>query len=381
MGMQDYEGYQALCVPHRPVDAHDALAVLEDGYAIRGANLRRVATERDDTFAVTASGRSGPQWILKIEHPMESREAVRMRAEALLSLQEREPDLPVTRILAGTDGQLVSAYRQGDESRAVTLTTFLPGQVLAQSEHAPTDLLLFAMGDSLARIQSVLARQRAFEDRLGRVLWDIRLLPDIAEGTLPEMDNAEIRSAVEHAVESYLSVSSQVESLPESMCHGDFHPGNLTVEPSRPNALAGIMDFGDMHMMPPICDVGTCLCYGVDADASSQAPLEACRRLLQGYLWSVRNDASSPQVMRGDEDTLALLPTLMEARSALALVLPIMAQLQAGVDPDHYLSGPQARLGRLNVMQSHSKQELLEMLGLGDAGREDPRAVGDRLST
>jgi hypothetical protein len=103
--------------------------------------------------------------------------------------------------------------------------------------------------------------------------------------------------------------------------------------------------------------------------------------LLQGYLWSVRNDASSPQVMRGDEDTLALLPTLMEARSALALVLPIMAQLQAGVDPDHYLSGPQARLGRLNVMQSHSKQELLEMLGLGDAGREDPRVVGDRLLT
>jgi Ser/Thr protein kinase RdoA (MazF antagonist) len=381
MGMQDYEGYQALCVPHRPVGADDALVLLEEVYAISGASIRRIATERDDTFAVTASGGNGPQWILKIEHPMESREAVQMRARSLHSLQERDPTLPVTRIIPGVGGELISAYRQGDVSRSVTLTTFLPGQVLAQSEHAPSDLLLFAMGDSLARIQRVLAGQRDFEDRLGRVLWDIRLLPDIAEGTLPEMADAEIRNAVERAVESYLAVEPEVESLSESMCHGDFHPGNLTVDPLRPNALAGIMDFGDMHMMPTICDVGTCLCYAVDVDSSSETPLEACRRLLQGYLWSVRNAGSPQEPVQSEEDTLALLPTLMEARSALALVLPMMTQLQAGVDPEHYLSGPQARLKRLQVMQNHSKQQLQAMLGLEDVEQTSSPSSGNQWST
>ncbi|MFT8705355.1 phosphotransferase [Bifidobacterium aquikefiricola] len=349
MSLEDYEGYAALCEPHERISAHDALVFLKDHYGLNDITLQRIMTERDDTFSISVAQSARPQWILKIEHPSESREAVLMRSQAIRSFEELDSSLPVTRVIANRSGDLVSAMEGQHGTRYATLTSFVAGDVLSHMREAASDLLLFNMGEALARVELVLSKEESFEDHRGRVLWDMRLFPEICEATLPAIADIRMRKPIEHALDDYLTIHKRVCELPEYMCHGDFHPGNVMVDANMPNVIAGIIDFGDMHRMPLICDVATCLSYAIVADASADTALAPCQRILQGYSWQLSRQDT--RIRLSDED-YSLLPVLIEARSALAVLLPYLAQTLAGVDASHYISNPETRLKRLATVQN-----------------------------
>ncbi|MFT8532087.1 phosphotransferase [Bifidobacterium aquikefiri] len=364
MGIEAYEGYRALCEPHERISEHDALIFLKDQYRLSNITLRRIMTERDDTFSVSVAQSTRPKWILKIEHPSESREAVLMRAQAIRSFEELDSSLPVTRIFANRSDALVSAMERQNHTRYATLTSFVAGEMLSHMREPASDLLLFNMGKALARIELVLAKQQSCEDHLGRVLWDMRLFPEICEATLPAISDIHMRKPIERALDDYLTIHKRVCELPEYMCHGDFHPGNVMVDSNMPNVIAGIIDFGDMHRMPLICDVATCLCYAIATHARVDTALAPCRRILQGYSWQLsahdddqRRYARSTSLMHLSDEDYSLLPILIEVRSALAVILPYLAQTLAGVDASHYIANPETRLRRLITVQNIGHRE------------------------
>ncbi|MBT1161512.1 phosphotransferase [Bifidobacterium sp. SO1] len=341
--MHDFEGYRTLGQPHETIDERKAGDLLARDYGLDGVRLERIATERDDTFAVAVHGERSPRYLLKIEHPAEDYETVLMRARALRMLERRAANVPVTRLVPCLDGGMIARSDTGGPTRWATLTTFVTGHIVSSSPGRPSHALLADIGDRLARIQQVLADERGYEDRLGRILWDVRLLPAIAQDVLPMVDDAAARELIEQAVATYESASGRIDALPQQLCHGDFHPGNITVRDDRPGEIAGIIDFGDMHLMPAVCDLGTALCYL--ADGALADPLEPCRIALAAYL------RANPDFDRGQ---LPLLMPVMQARAALIVLLPLLAERRSGVSPEHYLFRPESRIARLRLLQSLS---------------------------
>lgn len=347
--MHDLAGYRTLGIAHCAVTEDDALRLLADDWALTDVQLERIATERDDTFAVVVGGGVQPRYLLKIEHPSESYNSVRMRARALVTLERRAPALPITRLVPCVDDGLVARFEKTGSTRWATLTTFVPGHIIARMPMRPSPALLDHIGTSLAAIQQVLSDVRAGEERPDRILWDIRLLPILAQDIAPMINDAETLERIDMAVATYNTVADAITVLPQQLCHGDFHPGNLTVNEEHPDEIAGIIDFGDMHNMPVACDVGTALSYLVD-DALDD-PFFPCRITLAAFL------RATPHV---DHNWIVLLPAIMQARAALTILLPLLAQRMAGTKPDHYLFRPQSRLKRLRIMQSPSITSLVD---------------------
>ncbi len=368
--MHDLSGYQAIATPHEEVSEAGAAALLEREYGLQGATLHRITTERDDTFEVSfpqsqeslqsselqevpQSSESDAErhYILKIENPAESYETILLRANVLRLLQIQDSTVPATRLVACQNGGLLSCHGDDETKRWATLTTFLPGSVLSGKGGRPSGPLLQDIGNKLARMQQVLASRNDYQDELGRVLWDVRLLPLLAEDILPIISDAQTRALVERAVRDYESIEQEIASLPETLCHGDFHPGNITVRDNDLDSIAGILDFGDMHKMPAVCDLGTCLAYLADDHATR--PFLPCAETIRGYL-RVNSTMS--------KDELRLLPGIIEARYALVILLPALVEHVTGPKEGHYLSDPVSRARRLARMQDYGFEAVLHDL-------------------
>jgi Ser/Thr protein kinase RdoA (MazF antagonist) len=384
--MHDFAGYEMLRVPHDAISAGEASEFAKYWYGLHDVATRRIATERDDTFAVSLHGEAEPRYILKFEHPAESRDSVLLRAQALTLLQETQPDIPATRLIPARGEELVTRFEQNDTVRWATLTTFLHGAMVSALPGPLSEPLLDDIGVRLAQLQRALSPLQ-YHDIPGRVLWDVRLLPQLAEDLLPMLEDDESRSRVTQAVDDYMAVEPEIERLPATLCHGDFHPGNMMVDPDAPQRLSGILDFGDMHMMPPICDLGTCLFYLIEAASYyPDDPLESCRSALESYMQEVDSRAShgSDSGSDGgydddgysdgncnddnnsgfDVQQLDLLPAIMEARGALVVLLPLMAERFSGVEAGHYLVDPQRRLDKLRLVQNLGWPAMTEQLGI-----------------
>jgi hypothetical protein len=258
--------------------------------------------------------------------------------------------------------------------------TFLHGDMVSALPGPLSEPLLDDIGVRLAQLQHALSPLQ-YHDVPGRVLWDVRLLPQLAEDLLPMLEDDESRSRVTQAVDDYMAVAPEVERLPATLCHGDFHPGNMMVDPDAPQRLSGILDFGDMHMMPTICDLGTCLFYLIDAASYPDDPLAPCRIALESYMREVGCcvghgsgfgsdggciDGNCTNGNNGvfDVQQLDLIPAIMEARGALVVLLPLMTERFSGVEAGHYLVDPQRRLDKLRLVQNLGWPTMAERLGI-----------------
>ena len=96
--------------PKAPIADKRAIAIARDHYGL-DVVVRRLATEKDDTFLVTAT--SGARFILKIAHPMEPLPELDLQVAVLRHLENRFPGIPVPRILPNTSGSFMTPT--GDE--------------------------------------------------------------------------------------------------------------------------------------------------------------------------------------------------------------------------------------------------------------------------
>jgi Ser/Thr protein kinase RdoA (MazF antagonist) len=238
-----------------------AAAALYRHFGIEGS-VEAVDSERDQNFHVIAD--SGEHHVLKFANSAEDPGVTDLQSQALLHIQNTDPDFPVPRLRRTLDGEL-SALAIADDGRehVVRVLSWLDGTPLrfiagAQDVAAP-------LGHCLSRLDRAL---RGFEHPSEdySLLWDIKR----ASGLTSLLDNiadADLRETCARQLLRFdTSIAPALNELRWQFIHNDFNPGNVLMETGSANALAGVIDFGDAVLSPLIIDVAVAAAYLCHAD-------------------------------------------------------------------------------------------------------------------
>lgn len=285
---------QELVEPFERMPPAAASRVLTERYGLGPVVLRQLDTERDDSFKVTAGTE---QYALKIAHPADDPAVIDLQLAALAHAAAADPGLPLQRVVRGLDGEDV----QHVGGRMARLLTWLPGELAHGFE--PTPSQLHASGVMLGRLSRALSD---FEHPAARrtLAWDIRRLGLLREYAADETSQAIARFDI--------SVAPLLDGLPQQVIHNDFHPANILVDPTKPEYVVGVLDFGDVVYGARINDLGVALAYL----APQGDLLSGVRPFIDGF-------ESIVPLLPAEK---AILPDLVSARLLQRIVLTPLLQ-------------------------------------------------------
>ena len=283
-----------LDAPFERMSRADASTLLLEHYDVHPTTLTPLTTERDDTFQVeTENGRLA----LKVAHPGDERAVIASQTAAMRHATSIDPALPLQRVLPTLNGELHPVI----DGRVTRLLTWLDGDLMLA--HWPDEPQMEATGRMLARLDRALekfdhpATERTFA-------WDMQRLTGLRE--LLELAPTPAAKDVIDRFERH--VLPQLADLPHQVIHGDFHPGNVLVDPEHPEFVIGVLDFGDSLHSARIIDLAIALAYLVPAD---EAAWPAIRPFIVGY----------ESVLELTDLELDLLPDLVAARLVQRILL------------------------------------------------------------
>ncbi len=253
---------------------------LADHYALSG-ELKRIVTEKDDTFTLdSVRGRL----LVKVAPAAEARQVVDLQTAAMLHVASRAPNVPIQRLIRGVNDQVdfVLVDPTGRQ-RVMRVFSFIDGPLLHQVAASP--LQLGATGALLARLDEALADFRhPFESRL--LLWDLvhftKLRPLVAY--VGDVDDRELAYRVFDDFEA--RVVEMLPALETQVIHGDYSPFNIVVDPTRPEFVKGVIDFGDVVRGPLLFELSVAVANQLGLDAGD--PWASGVEIVRGYR-EVRN--------------------------------------------------------------------------------------------
>lgn len=283
------------------VDSEAAANLVSDAYGIKGV-AERLASERDDTFKVSAPGHATP-YTLKISNPAECRDHLKFQDGALIHLEHAAPDLPLPRLVRTVSGLSDIDYDCGGQNRSVRMLTFLEGTLLVRT--TPSSQQSHNIGVALAKLGLALSSYRPTAPQR-RLIWDLTYFSDLAE-KLSFVDDSR-RPVIDQVLRDFSSsASARLGQMQRQIIHNDFNPHNIIVDPIDHARIRGIIDFGDMVMAPIINDLAVAASYHL----STPQWRDLLGALVRGY-HSIRSLAP---------DELAILPILVKARLAMTVII------------------------------------------------------------
>ena len=252
------------------------LQLLEQFYGLKG-DLVRIPTEKDETFRLqNADG----TYLVKLSPADEDPAIVQLQTACMEHLEQNAPELPVQRMVRNLGGgaEVHVPTPRGPFDRVLRVMAYMPGLMLAND--TPGSLQLQSVGASLARLNRALEDfDHPQADR--RLLWDLkhfhrmRPLLDYVDDTARRGLAEEIFDRFEEGVVPLLG------TLTSQVIHGDFSPFNILVDPSSPDYVTGIIDFGDAVRTPVIFDISVTMANLLGADPDR--PWGRAVRVLEGY--------------------------------------------------------------------------------------------------
>lgn len=280
-----------LAEPFAAVELEAVTAALAESWGIGAHGLTRLDTERDDTFRVeTADGTV----ILKIAHPSDPPELIDLQSRAMEHARAADPGIPLQHVVRTLEDALAATV----DGRTARVLTWLDGDPML--DVAQSSALLTHAGRMIGRLNRALADfDHPAADR--ELSWDLPHLPDLrSHASTPLHLEVIDRFAAE--------VSPALARLPHQVIHNDGHPGNLLVDPAAPDAVAGILDFGDTVRTARVCDLAVALAYLVPDAPHPWPDVDA---FTAGF---------ASEVPLLDEER-ALLPMLIAARTIMRTVI------------------------------------------------------------
>ncbi|MBA3911003.1 MAG: aminotransferase [Rhodobacter sp.] len=316
---QDPAG-QLLSLPP-PRSDEDTLARLVYSHWGLTGSLTRLTSERDLNHRFDTQSAS---YTLKLSNPAEPATMTDFQTRALLRTAAVDPGLPTPRVIPTRGGSPVATLPEG----ALRLLTWCPGTPVAHLPRTPA--LAEAIGTALARLTAALAQfDHPASDHI--LLWDIRQFPRLAPlfPALPE----DLRPVAEIFLDRFKTrIAPALAKLPTQIVHADFNPHNLLADPARPDALTGILDFGDMVRSHRVCDLATACSYQIEPES----PLRLLAPLLAAY------HARLPLTWAETH----LLPDLITARMLTTLTISAWRAARYPANAAYILrNAPSARAG------------------------------------
>lgn len=327
-----------------PKITSDDATLLAGRFFASRVTVRPLAGERDHNFHV--SDGEGTEYVLKVMHPADDPAIVDFQIAALSHIAAVDPGLCVPRAVQPVCGNTDVVWTGADALvRRVKCLTYLTGQPLDATRSTAAQRR--NLGAFLARLDLALADFRhPAEDR--DLLWDLKRADQVF-GLLNEITDAERRAASRRALERF--AAHVVPVLPTLRCqviHNDFNPANVLAGRDAPDAIVGVIDFGDLVRSPLVQDLATACAYQI---AARGHPLAGPGDIASAF------HAVCP--LRPEE--IVVLPDLIATR--LALIVTI-SSWRAARHPDaaYIVRNQQAAWTGLRRLEELSRDAAIEFL-------------------
>ena len=244
-------------------------------YGVEG-DFSPLEGERDQNYRIRA--RDGRQYVFKISGSSEPADVVEMQVQALCHIARQDPGLPVPRMISAVDGKMICHANFDGNNHALRMLSWLPGQIY-QDGPFPSPQGLRGVGRFIARLGRGL---QDFEHPATRhfMPWNMAnglVFSEQLKGLMP----SEMRSWLPAWFERLKSiVYPQLDTLRWQVIHQDTHGANLLRRAECGEAIAGVIDFGDMIYGPLVCDLAACVS---DFMQSSADPVMAAVEISRGF--------------------------------------------------------------------------------------------------
>lgn len=252
----------------------EAVHIAAQSFGIE-AEATPLVSERDQNFKLRTN--NGDFFTLKITNHAEKLEAVDFQNRALLHVADRDPSLPLPRVIPTREQQLYDRVEKSGNSYIVRVLSWLEGNVLHESA---IDLSLsLKLGELLASLGAAL---KDFDHPGSNPpsLWDMKRASGLRD-LLIHIDEAGLRQLITQTLDQFETSSKPVlNSLRTQVIHNDMNRGNVLVDKTDSTRISGIIDFGDMVKSPLIIDLAVAASYQLQ---EGDDPLAGVLPLIAGY--------------------------------------------------------------------------------------------------
>ena len=308
----------------------------------------RLATEKDDTFAVRADDHRA--YVLKVTNPAEDPLEVDLEIQLMRHVARAGSLVPVPQLFDALDGRLLIAFEDvAGQSRRARLMSFIAGTPLDSTCSSPAERE--AVGRTLGWLRHLTCTfSHPAQHRV--LAWDVQHLPRLRPLLETTADPGH-RDLLEAGLARFNSVAGIVPTLRRQVLHNDFSKSNIIVDHSAARFVQGVIDFGDAVHTMVATDVATALLNQLPRQVPPDPYVDLFadgRDLLRGYL-SVADLtdtelATIPYLVLGRVIARALITSyraaLLPSNAAYILrnTLPGWGQLRWFLDqPDDRLTG------------------------------------------
>jgi hydroxylysine kinase len=266
-----------LASPVPEVSEAEAEAIFRNTYGREGV-AELLAGERDRNFLMREP--DGAAFMLKITNPVEEPSVTEFQTGALRHVAQRDPELPVPRVVPTLAGNLIAWNTSGEgRPRAVRLFTWLDGTLLGGRVLAPDGLR--DLGGTLARLAHALSGYSHPGER-HPLLWDMQHAGALRP-LLAMIPDETARGWVTRLIDRFEArVLPALPKLRTGVIHNDVTGSNVLMRADDDQHVAGVLDFGDLARAPLVQELGVTGSYHLDREDGGDlfAPLAA---LLAGY--------------------------------------------------------------------------------------------------
>ena len=268
------------------------------------ADVARLTSERDENYRVAMA--DGSWCLFKLTHPAEDRAVVDFQTQAFLHVAAAASAIPVQRLLPSVSGAFETLFTGSDgPHRRARLFTYLVGTPLSQ--FPPSAPQAVSLGGFAARLDAALADFRHPADN-HELLWDLQHAAQTRR-LLEFTDAGAVRDLCGQTLDRFeRETAPAIHDLRAQVIHNDLNPHNVLANPSNPDQLTGIIDFGDMVRAPLINEVAVASAYLV---AAGDDPLGTVPHFLAAYHSYMPLEAAE----------LAVLPQLIAVRQAITIAI------------------------------------------------------------
>ena len=255
-------------------------------FGITAKDVRRLAGESDETFAITST--SAERYVLKVSG---DEGAAALENRLLSHLHACGLSIAVPAVLRTQGGDDLVAFPDGSVAR---LLSWVPGTMLSDLPWHSAELLA-DVGRTAAHVGRALAQLDDAELHRSHD-WDLRRIPEVVSACLPSVAG-ERRALLETHLELWdAAVSPVLDRLPQAPCHHDLNDFNLlaSVDEGGSYRLCGVVDFGDALYGPRVAEVAIAVAYAM---LRKDDPLDAAAHVVRGY----------HSVLALDDDEIAVL--------------------------------------------------------------------------
>ena len=308
--------FATMTVPADDISDTEAIAVARAHWGIE-ATAKLLTGERDRNFHLVAS--DGREFVLKFANPAEPPGVTDLQIKALQHVARTDPGLNVPRMIPLPDGAIEARVERAAAPARVRLLSWVHGTSL---RHAPrTGAQRETCGRALARLGLAL-QDFAHPHSRYDLIWDLTHALRLRE-ILHNLHDAPAEAAIAALLDDFeREVAPALPALRHQVLYNDMNHGNTLVDPARPDAVAGIIDFGDLVHTALVIDVAVGAITAVGPD---MAIPDALARFVGGF--------HAVRPLRAEE--VALLPTLIAVRAAIGTVLQAWHR-QTHADNPHY---------------------------------------------